>query len=274
MPNLYARLRDVKDQGRVRADNDAIEPGLLRHIEAASREVDGRTNRKFYVESGTRYYPARKANTLKPRQMWVDDTATITSVTDDGEVLVSGTDYYGWPRNRGVVEPEPIIRLDRLTGAWPTDLEDPKVAVVGLFGYSNESRATECLLSAGINSSVTTLPVTDTAEIDPGDTVWIDSEQFYIEYPEGGANPSGVLLARRGQNGSTAASHDSGAVLSIRTYPAKVTEAVIIRAIQLHRSAVGGGNAQAGPMDFGYTMGDDFAKFTGLIAEFWRPVVA
>lgn len=275
MPNNYARLRDVMSQARIREGNTSFEPDVLRHIGSASREVDGRTNRHFYVEQGTRYYPHRKANVLKPRQMWVDDIATITSVTDDGTALVSGTDYYAWPRNRGVAQPEPIMRLDRLTGSWPTNVEDPEVVVVGLFGYSDERRATECTLSSALNDSATTLSVTDAAEIDPGDTFWIDSEQFYCEYPEEGARPSGALLVRRAQNGTTAASHDSGAVLNLQVYPEKITEAVIIRAIQLHRTSTGGGNAQQGPMDFGYSMGEgDFAKFAGMCQSFQRPVVA
>lgn len=107
------------------ADND-MELALA----AASRGIDGVTNRHFYLDSGTvtRYYTPKSSSL-----MLIDDAVTVTSVGPvSGAALVENTDYVLEPLNAST-DGRPYNMVTAIRGSFSTTPRSMKVA--GVFGW-------------------------------------------------------------------------------------------------------------------------------------------
>lgn len=108
--------------------------GLLRS--EAGRDftvVDGET-----VDSAARTFRPRPCSDV----LWISDYASITSVTENGTLLVSGTDYIAEPdgnRHEATGEWRPYDRLYRIDRPWYTNGWRRTVSIVGKPGWSTES---------------------------------------------------------------------------------------------------------------------------------------
>ena len=140
--NGYCTLSDLKAALRV---SDSIDDSLLEAaIEAASREIDGYTERFFYSTSATRIYAPHSIYLVK-----TDDIISVTSIktstnglTFDSTLL--STDYQLEPLNGiagGLVSPYTQIRAvgDYLWPAYTPQTIfhlEASVQVVGVFGWA------------------------------------------------------------------------------------------------------------------------------------------
>jgi hypothetical protein len=140
--NGYCTLGELKAALRVQ---DSIDDSLLEiSIEAASREIDGYTERVFYSTSATRVYA--------PHNIYLVETDDIISVTTlktstNGltyDTTLATTDYQLEPLNNlagGIVTPFTQIRAigDYLWPAYSPQTIfhlEASVQVVGVFGWS------------------------------------------------------------------------------------------------------------------------------------------
>lgn len=166
------------------------------------------------------------------------DLVSITTIKVDTDAdgvfettLTAGTDYRLWPYNAAAQDmPYRAVELVPIGGqlsAWP--VAEYCVQIVGLFGYSNETEDTLQTVQDTTSqaSGSTTLTVQSTADIDPGETLVIGTEQEYVV----SVNDPTTLTVTRGINGTTAAAHLNGVTVYRRRYPRDVEEAVKERVV-------------------------------------------
>lgn len=140
--NGYATLAEVKAALRI---TDNVDDAMLEiAIEAASREIDGYTERVFTSTSATRLYIPFDSYVTE-----IDDLVSITSLesSSDGKIFDTtwtATDYQLEPLNSivgGIATPATRIRAigDYLFPVWDgrdTNAQEATVRVVGTFGWS------------------------------------------------------------------------------------------------------------------------------------------
>lgn len=225
------RLKDVSGSGD--------DSRWLDIMEQASREFDRASNNPMFARVAT-IYPNYCNG------MWLPPFVSLSSVQidEDGDdtfelTLTADTDYRLWPESPA--PHTPYHRLDRNPNStafygWPYVAR--RVKVTGIFGYSYETAATGQVVAAGgITSSATSLTLATGHGIDLGETLVIDSEQFYVT-----AKPTTLsVTVTGGINGTTRAAHAEGAVIYRRKYPADVVNGVIERARYLWHNEFRGG---------------------------------
>lgn len=140
--NGYCSLAEMKAALRI---TDSVDDTLLEiSVNAASREIDGYTERVFYSTSGTRIYAPQSSTMCE-----IDDLISITSLktSSDGDgafdITWGATDYQLEPLNQlngGLVSPYTRIRAvgDYLFPEFPNYglNHEATVQVTGVFGYS------------------------------------------------------------------------------------------------------------------------------------------
>jgi hypothetical protein len=150
-------------------------------IEAASRDVEDCTHRRFYPWTGTRYldWPDRQQGTSY--RLWLDENELIsaTSVTSGGIAIPSGS--YNLEPN-GLGPPYDHIELKLSTnatfGLGNTHQRD--VAITGLFGYRNDEQIVATLTAAVTGTGDTALHVDDPARFGVGSLLRVDNERMIV----------------------------------------------------------------------------------------------
>lgn len=228
--NTYARLSEIRslvDGLGVATDYDDV---YLRLAEAASREMDDRTHRHFYSEVKTLYLDGDGTRTLHmPPGVDIISIDTLkVDDTDDGTyeiTLTDGDDYRLLP-----LHATPKYQIELLTrggqlGRWPA--RQSSVEITGKFGYSEETETTG-LTGTVADDSTEELTASDTTGgiIERGDTLFVEDEQMYVT----ATDEQTTLTVQRGVNGTTAVAHTDAPIL-LRTYPARIREAVASRVI-------------------------------------------
>lgn len=231
---LYATLADarVHDKSTSTTD-DAI---LLNNLRIVSRRVD----RLFAARLSTDKTPHYFAPYIAELQFMLDRTRinslhatyrlawpllALSAVTAASEALVVGTKVEGWPTIRA---PYPFLRLmdgDTWYSFCPSSYEPVLIQVTGTWGVNDhwaDAWLDVTTLAAAISDTTgTSITLTDIDGVDAyGRTPWIsagallqiDSEWLEVTATDTGTN---VATVRRGVNGSTAATHDNGATVSV-----------------------------------------------------------
>jgi hypothetical protein len=83
-------------------------------------------------------------------------------------------------------------------------------------------------LGEDLDTSETDVDVSDGTAFAAGQIIRIDSEDMPID-----SIATNTLTVRRGQNGTTAATHDNGAAITILTAPEDIKEACLLQASRL-----------------------------------------
>ncbi len=225
--NGYARLNELKRDLAGVDGTTALDTTLATLCAEVSREFDRETGRHFYSVNATRLYSGDGGSRL----YLTDDLLSVTSLKldldGDGAFETTVTDYWLWPDNAGSTKPYRAIDLDPLGSYTYFPRARRNVQVVGVFGYCSETEDSTLDTAEALDTSETgiTLGASAASLIFLGDTIQIDSEQFEV------TSVAGVeLTVVRGINGTTAATHISGASVLIRRYPRDVEEAVKERA--------------------------------------------
>ena len=136
--NGYCTLAQIKTSAGI---SDNVDDDLLElAVEAASREIDGATERQFFQTSATRIYTPRDSYITEIDDL-VSLTALKTSTAADTvfDETWSATDYQLEPLNGlagGITTPFNTIRA---VGdyAFPIDGGSATVEVTGTFGFSS-----------------------------------------------------------------------------------------------------------------------------------------
>ena len=141
--NAYCSLAEVKASLRI-PTNDTVDDALLNTaINAASRQIDGICERRFYPETATRVFIPDSSILVD-----TDDIVSISTLkTNSGDgftTTISATEYQLEPLNgiSGGIS-QPFTRI-RATGAFlfpvyqqrSVNLDEASVQVAGVFGWS------------------------------------------------------------------------------------------------------------------------------------------
>lgn len=175
----YATREQVKAASEIKstANLDAVVDAA---IEAASRSVESLTHRKFYPTTGTRYFDWPNSQYARSWRLWLgpDEVISVTSLVSGG-VTISSSNFFLEPVNLG--PPYTCIELNRASSAAFGNGATPQrdIAVTGVFGYSADTTSAGTVATT-INSSATTLEVTNGAPIGVGDLLGIESERLQV----------------------------------------------------------------------------------------------
>lgn len=223
--HLYTTVNALK--ARLGIGDTADDAVLAVIIEAVSREIDQYTGRWFYPVTQTRYYTATGGRLL------VDDLLSVTSLKTDAdgdrtyEETWAVTDYDLYPFNaRQASPPQPYTEI-RLTpdGDYRFSRLARGVEIAGVWGYYDERATSSATLAADVlTTTETAITVSDGTQFSAGQTIRIDSEQMAIS-----SIATNVLTVTRGANGTTAATHTSGAAIQTYSYPV-ISEAALFQA--------------------------------------------
>jgi len=245
--NCYASISDLKSALSVTSTTD--DTVMRKILDSASRMIDIWTGRKFYVESATKYYDG--ANRL-----WVDDLLTVTTLKtdEDGDdtfenTLTVTTDYLLYPLN---TYPKTYIELGK-DASYSLACGKKSIEIDGVWGYGDGISATPYIADTTISEDLTAgeaaIDVTATTNLSAGQTILIGSEQYFIY-----SIASLTLTTEPGVNGTTEATHSSGATIYIYQYPYDVWQACLAlsSAIYQNRSKQGITSERLG--DYSYTL--------------------
>ena len=247
--NVYCTAADIQEGlGRSTTISNAIALALA---EAASRTIDGFTGRRFISETGTRYFDTGSAGDI----LRIDDLLALTTLktdsegdgTYDGESWTVNTDFWVKPES---AYPKNWIELTAFGSySFPRKVRR-YVQISGIWGYG-DGTASPWLVTAITGTVATTgglaLTLSAAGTILAGQTIKIGDEQLYVQAV---TTADGLTTATiiRGVNGTTAATHNAGAI-SIALYPADVKQAAILMAVAQWEYFGGQARIQAVTMD-------------------------
>ena len=232
MPWAYASRNALKTRlGETLTDNDAIYKAVL---EAVSESIDSDPDisRTFRIYLATRYLSAVRTDKLL---LDADLLAVTTLKTDeDGdrtyEKTWATTDYDLMPFN-AAADRNPYWKIAQTPeGDYSFPVIQKGVEIVGKWGWWEDLLTAASILTAAINSTTTTIPVTAGTDFEVLQTLKCDDEAMYIT-----AISSNNLTVERAVNGTTAASHLINAVTKIYRYPSPVIEATLIQAASIFK---------------------------------------
>jgi hypothetical protein len=225
--------------------SDAI--AIRRILESASRRIDNYCEGgSFGPQTQTRYYDIgfgslrnspqylsvvspddlvneTQAISVIPLDNWLVSPTTVTAygATDraTSETLTEGynNDFFLMPYNSS---PKTLLKLNEDT-AKGLDAGQQTLSILGSWGYTADT-VSVTTSDAIASTTATSISVASASNLGSAQTILIDSEQLYITAISGN-----TLTVERGVNGSTAATHSSGASLSRYDYPVLVVQACL-----------------------------------------------
>jgi len=245
--NSYASLADYKSfvtaRGQTSSTDTTDDAVIELLLKSASSYIDDSTGRFFYPRVQTRYYDVPNPESVDPRLLKLDaDLLEVISVTNGDGVTVPSTEYSLRPRNDS---PYSGIRLvDNSTYYWASDnagdLHDV-IAISGIWGFHNYYGNAWLLgstLAEDLDTTETGTDVTSGTAFAIGDIFKVDTELAYVS-----AKATNTLTNTRGENGSTAAAHSSGANVYIWQFMGTLKTAVLETAMQAYKRRFGQSNS-------------------------------
>ncbi len=252
----YASIADLKGILGITATTDDVV--MRKMLEAASRSIDRYTNRRFYTTSETKYFDG--ASTL-----WLPDLLSINAsglkTDEDGDATFENTfattDYilYGggiedslntFPKTR--IE----ISEDSDYGSFANGVKKG-VQIAGVWGYGDGISATPYIADTTITEDLTAgeaaVDVTAVTNLSAGNLILIGTEQYYIY-----SISTLTLTVETGVNGTTKATHTSGATIYIYQYPADIRQACIDLSVATYQNRSKQGLQSERLGDYSYTI--------------------
>ena len=225
---MYGTLEDLKSLVSIEAAKENSQ--LFRTLEMASRQVDKITHRHFYAFEGAKYYDGAGSKLWLP-----DDILSVSSLKlDDGggtyATTLATTDYVLYPSN---TFPKIRLEINKYGDHSSFALGIQRgIEITGVFGYADsatpyESRTT---LNGNILAGAKTIILADGQLVKTGETLRIGAEQMFVQ-----EIVTNTVIVERGVNGTTAAAHTSGAVVSSYIYPEDIVQATLIIAMRAYK---------------------------------------
>ena len=254
MYGCYASIADIKGVLGITATTDDT---VIRKIaEAASRSIDQYCNRTFIAYTGTKVFDGS-------RELWIPDLLSITTLkTDDNDDATyentwATTDYIEYGVGiEDTLNTYPRIRLEtHPNGDYNSFASGVKkgVQIAGLWGYGDGISATPYVADTTITEDLTSgesaIDVTAVTNLSAGQVILIDSEQYYIN-----SIATLTLTVEPTVNGTTAATHSSGATISIYQYPSAIRQTCIDLSVLLYQLRDKHGFSSEKIGDYNYTL--------------------
>lgn len=216
----YISLEAVKrDPVSVSSGTATQDTRLKDLIRKASHWIEEELDRWFYPVLATYYFDHPKDTTVLDIVPWLLSIDASGFTTDNGgTTLVEGTDFhlvqhipakhrnvYRAPYNRVVMDPSG----DTTVLSW-SDTPLKANAIAGAWSWSDDTEDTGTTLSAAISSTTaTTFTAADGTAIETGWMLLIDTEQMFVV-----SVSTNTVTVKRGQGGTTAATHLTGIAIS------------------------------------------------------------
>ena len=234
--HTYASLDDAKrfltDEGIAWGDGSTNDPLALAILESVSRRVDEWCRRErsgFGPRVGTNRYDASGGTTLDfGDDLLTTTTATLLASTASAttSTITADTDYF-LVNQRGDYEPGPfrraILHGQGTTTAFPTGLR--VIEWAGTWGHSNQTRTLTATTAEALDDSETTVEVSAVAELSPGQTILVGSEQMYVRATTDDTQDSIEVV--RAVNGTTATTHLTAAPIARYVYDPAVVDVTL-----------------------------------------------
>ena len=254
MFGCYASIADVKGVLGITATTD--DTIIRKIVEAASRSLDNYCNRVFVTQTATKYFNGATI-------LWLPDLLSLTTLKtdEDGnatfENTLATTDYilYGTGLEDSLnTFPKTRIEISEDSDYSSFALGIKKgVEIVGIWGYGDGISATpyisDTTITEDLTASESAIDVTSVTNLSAGQLILIDSEQYYIY-----SISSLTLTVEAGVNGTTEATHSSGATISIYQYPSDIRQACIDLSVALYQNRAKQGLQTERIGDYSYTV--------------------
>ena len=231
--NSYADLSTLKTMMEIAGTGNDTE--LLQSLESASRSIDSFCNRYFYTKSETRQFRGSGTRLLLDGDLLSITTLTTLKSDRTTDKTWASTDYELFPLG-DTVYPKTWIEIadDTTAGSFASGVRRG-VQIAGMFGYGNGNSSTPYLSATTTNdgsfdSSETTFTATAGANLNVGETILIDSEQIYIT-----GISTNTITVQRAMNGTSGASHSTGATVNVYQYPQGIVNACILQAARISK---------------------------------------
>lgn len=218
--NTYATLAEFKAYRTSRNGTASIDSAddvvIDQLLESSSRYIDDQTSRFFYPRIETRVYSIPEYPNDSRQLDFEADLQEVISFLNGDNTSISSTAYNLLPKND---TPKFALEIKQTSSiVWQSDSNgdsDCVLDVVGIYGYHNnysEAWKTAGTLGAAITDT-STLAFTMTAGhiLSVGKIVKIDNELFIIDT----IATNTITPLKRGDNGSTSATHLNGATVYI-----------------------------------------------------------
>jgi len=256
MYGSYCNIADLKGVlGITTTTDDTV---IRKILEAASRSIDRYANRFFHTLSETKYFNGA-------RELWIPDLLSINASglkTDDNEDGTyentwATTDYIEYGVGiEDTLNTYPRIRLEtNPNGDYNSFASGVKkgVQIAGLWGYGDGISATPYVADTTITEDLTAgeaaIDVTAVTNLSPGQVILIGSEQYYIY-----SIATLTLTVEPGVNGTTQATHSSGATIYIYQYPSDIRQACIDLSVATYQNRAKQGLQTERIGDYSYTI--------------------
>lgn len=214
MTNKYATLTDYKAYSTARgqtASTDTADDAVINNLLAqASRHLDRETKRQYYPSIETHLY-----DIPFDRDLILDnDLLEVITFTNGDLTTITGTNYI----LKGNTPPYWSFTLrDTSNDVWTANAEgsaEQVLSLLGVWGYHDQYAQRAWLAVGTLGAAITdttTLAFMMTAghSIVPGNILKIDTEYFNVST----VSTNTITPVKRGDNGSTAATHLNGATV-------------------------------------------------------------
>ncbi len=236
--HTYASLDDAKqfliDEGVAWGSGSTNDSLALTILESVSRRVDAFCRRSrfgsgFGPRIGTNRYDASGGATLD----FSDDLLSTTGVTSYATTAaststapVADTDWY-LINQKGTYEPGPFRRAI-LHGQGTVTAFGSGLRVVewaGTWGHQEVTHDLAPTTAEALDGSEVVVDVSALTGLSPGVSILVDAEQMYVTAVTDSTTDSITVV--RGVNGTTAATHLTGATIARYDYPAAVVDTTL-----------------------------------------------
>ena len=182
------------------------------------------------LRSGYDFKTARRSLNLLTIE-WANRGINLWTIEQGVIPMVTGQAMYPLPvdtidlmdtvvrTNNGVQSNQIDINISRISESTymtlPNKLAQGRPIQVWINRQSGQENLSDALLSGGISSTATTITLSSTAGLASAGFIKIDNET--ISYPN--INGNQLINCARGQNGTTAAIHTTGATITVQNLP-------------------------------------------------------
>lgn len=149
-------------------------------IEAASRAVEGDTNRVFYPQVDTRYVDWPDSQFGTSYRVWLEENEviSISSLTSGGDTIAPN--LYDLEPSYGPPYDHLELKLATSASFGLGDSHQRDIAITGVFGYRDDESAAGTLAAAVVSAAATTISVTDAVTIGVGSLLRIGTERLLV----------------------------------------------------------------------------------------------
>lgn len=240
--NGYCNLQDFKlylSGSGVMPGVDVFDDRVIEGmIETASRRLDNLCGRVFYPHVKTRSY-----DLPGDRYLWFsDDLLELLTLTNGDDTTIASTEYILFPQTE---YPKYMLKLrDVSTTVWTQSSSadaEQVIDVLGVWGFREDYNirgfVNETTINEGAELSAADLTITVASadNIYAGQIIRIENELMTVASVSG----NNVTVVKRGDNGSTAATHADATAVKIWSYPEDLQQVAMEIARMMYRSRYG-----------------------------------